>query len=263
VSAASLQRTTRGRTRPGRLRALDAYLLRFEAPLLAQGSGPFIDLGFGETPATTLEAAAAFRQLDPVLEVHGLEIDPLRLQAAARHQDARTHFQLGGFERLTSLGPARLIRAMNVLRGYRTEELAPAHEALGAALSQGGLAVEGSADPDGGLLTCHLLRKKPTGEVHREALLFFTAFERGFAPLQFRDWLPRDLRRRVLPGEPIHTLLKQWTDAWEATRSTQPTPQRAFSASVQTLAALGEVAADPWLWESGYLLWHPAGGIPP
>ncbi len=250
-------RTTRGRTRPGRLRALDHYLLRYERPLL---EGPFIDLGFGETPGTTLEAAALFREVAPSLEVLGLEIDPARVQAAAPAQSAHTRFQLGGFE---SLEPARLVRVMNVLRGYRAEELPQAHALLGAALTEGGLAVEGSADPSGGLLTCHLLRRRE-GVLHREALLFFTAFEAGFAPMQFRDWLPRDLRRRVLPGEPIHAFLRAWTLAWEQTRADQPTPQAAFAASQRALATtLPGVASDPWLADHGYLLWRPEDGVPP
>ncbi|MDQ3262919.1 MAG: methylase [Myxococcota bacterium] len=255
----SPNRATRGRTRPGRLRALDQYLLRFERPLL---EGPFIDLGFGETPSTTLEAAALFREVAPSLQVVGLELDPARVQAAATAQSAHTRFQLGGFQSLSPLGPARLIRVMNVLRGYRSEELPQAHALLGAALEEGGLAVEGSADPSGRLLCCHLLRRR-AGVLHREALLFFTDFECGFAPMQFRDWLPRDLRRRVLPGEPIHAFFRAWTFAWEQTRRDQPTPKAAFAASLRSLAAnLPGVAGEPWLVDHGYLLWRPEGGVP-
>jgi hypothetical protein len=143
---------------------------------------------------------------------------------------------------------------MNVLRTYREEEVAPAHALLGATLIEGGLLLEGSADPTGAILTAHLLRRRQ-GALHKEALLLFTDFSKGFAPLLFRDWLPRDLRRRVRPGEPIHALLQTWTDAWSPLRTAHPDPRAAFSASVQALArVLPEVDVR---WHSrGYVLFH-------
>lgn len=246
----------RGRTAAGRLRALDQYVITCERELLLRGRGPFLDVGFGDEPATTLASAEAFRELAPGMEVIGVERDPQRVASAA---GCGLRIVTGDFSTLPSLGPARLIRVMNVLRGYREEEVAPAHAQLGAALEEEGLAMEGSANPSGGLLTAHLLRRRG-GTLRREGLLFFTAFEEGFAPAQFRDWLPRDLRRRVRPGEAIHAFLSDWTAAWEETRAPhREDPSAAFSAAASALAARRQDVAS---FAPGYLLWRPAGGVP-
>jgi hypothetical protein len=109
----------------------------------------------------------------------------------------------------------------------------------------------------------HLLRRRG-GQVVREGLLFHTDFSHGFAPVLFRDWLPRDLRRRVRPGEPIHAFLADWTVAWEEARAGRPLPPpAAFCESIPRLAARREgICADGWLAEHGYLLWRPASGVP-
>ena len=100
---------------------------------------------------------------------------------------------------------------MNILRQYRPEDVETAHAELGRALLPGGLVVEGSTDTRGGITVAYLLRRTPEG-LAREALLFHTDFHQGFAPLLFRDWLPRDLRRRVQPEEPIHDFFAAWTE---------------------------------------------------
>jgi hypothetical protein len=248
-----IDRKTRGRTAPGRLRALDDYLLLAEAPLLLAPppDAAFVDVGFGEHPATLVESAAALRAVAPGLPFVGLERDPARAAAALPLQDPRTRFLEGGFDALPSLGPARIVRAMNVLRTYREEEVPQAHALLGATLIEGGLLLEGSADPKGAILTAHLFRRRQ-GALHREALLFFTDFSHGFAPLLFRDWLPRDLRRRVRPGEPIHALFQAWTDAWSQIRAAHPDPRDAFSASVQALARVLPEVDVRWL-SHGYV----------
>ncbi len=74
--------------------------------------------------------------------------------------------------------------------------------------------MEGSTDVQGGITVVHLLRRTSEG-LSREALLFHTDFHQGFAPLLFRDWLPRDLRRRVQPDEPIHDFFAAWTRGLE------------------------------------------------
>jgi hypothetical protein len=267
----SLDSKTRGRTSPGRLRALDAYLCHRERGLLERQDGPwaravFADVGFGEHPWTTLESAAAFRALHPALPVIGVELDAARALAAQAHADAHTHFREGGFE--LPLGPdepARLIRAMNLLRQGPPERVPKVHRTLGRYLLPSGLLVEGSADGSGAVLTAHLLRRGPQGDTpFREALLFHTDFRLGFAPLQFRDWLPRDLRRRVRPGEPLHAFLSEWGAAWQDARAAGHTaPPEAFSESVLRLATrTGGVDTEAWLLSRGYLLWRPEGGIP-
>lgn len=255
-----IDRKTRGRTAPHRLRALDAYLLTTERALLCAppATAPFVDVGFGEHPFTTQETAHALRAVAPSLPIIGLERAPARAAAAQPHADANTRFLHGGFEQLGALGPLRVVRAMNVLRAYSQAEALDAHALMGAHLMEGGLVLEGSADPRGALLTAHLLRRRD-GALHREALLFFTDFTHGFAPILFRDWLPRDLRRHVVPGEPIHAFFQTWTRAWSDVRAAHPTPRAAFAASLETLAQALPGVERP---AEGCLVYRPAGGIP-
>ncbi|HYI00324.1 methylase [Hyalangium sp.] len=263
------ERRTRGRTSRSRLRALDAYLYRCERALLERQDGEwreaaFVDVGFGEHPWTTLESAELFRELNPTLPVIGVEADEGRAAAAARHEEALTRFRHGGFDWASTAGqPVRLVRAMNILRQYRDEDVAAAHAELGRALLPGGLGVEGSTDVQGGITVAHLLRRTPEG-LTREALLFHTDFHHGFAPVLFRDWLPRDLRRRVQPEEPIHAFFAAWTEAWQQAREQGAwEPRSAFQQSALQLAAsAGGVSADAWLLERGYLRWQPSGGVP-
>lgn len=269
----SLDSQTRGRTSRGRLRALDAYLCHAERELLLRRDGPwaravFVDVGFGEHPWTTLESAEAFRALHPELTVIGVELDGERARAARAHADARTHFREGGFE--LPLGgdePARLVRAMNLLRQGPPERVPEVHRTLARYLLPSGLLVEGSADPEGAILTAHLLRRGPGAEAPpvREALLFHTDFRHGFAPLLFRDWLPRDLRRRVRPGESIHAFFSEWDAAWRDARAAgHAAPPDAFRETAPRLAArTGGVDTGAWLLEQGFLLWRPEGGVSP
>ncbi|MCE9666531.1 methylase [Myxococcus stipitatus] len=269
----TLDARTRGRTAPGRLRALDAYLCRREREPLSRVDGPwvravFVDVGFGEHPWTTLESAEAFRALNPELVVIGVELDGERARAAQAHADARTHFREGGFALpLSGDEPARLVRAMNLLRQGPPERVPDVHHALSRHLLPSGLVVEGSCDPSGSVLTAHLLRRgmDAAAPPTREALLFQTDFSRGFAPVLFRDWLPRDLRRRVRPGEPIHAFFQEWTEAWRQARNAgHSAPPEVFRESVLRLGArTGGVDLDGWLLEAGYLVWRPEGGVPP
>lgn len=233
----------RGRTRAGRLGLLDDWILREEPALLAS----VVDLGLGDSPETTLELAGIAGRLIAV------DHDPLRVGVARR---AGLDARIGGFD-LPVDGPVSLIRAMNVLRGYRPEEVPAAHAALGAALVEGGLLVEGSSDATGAVLVAHLIRRAPSG-LHREGLLMCTDFGRGFAPRLFRDWLPRDLRRRVTPGSALRDLFDRWTAAWEEVRGEGiRRPPEAFAASAARLDDLDARHA-----ERGHVVWRPSGGVP-
>lgn len=130
--------------------------------------------------------------------------------------------------------------------------------ARATALIGGGVAVEGSANPSGDVVSAHLLRRVGDS-VRREALMFHTSFAEGFAPVLFRDWLPRDLRRRAKPGEWVFEFFARWTQAWEAVRTADA--KASFVASVAELSRRGE-PVDVALASEGFLVWTPDGGVP-
>lgn len=243
MTGAPPDRTVRGRTRAGRLDGLDAWLVHEARELLFAG-GLVVDVGFGATTVTLEALAVAVHQVDPRLEVVGLERDASR--AGARAVGAR--LVVGGFEALSQLSGAVVVRAMNVLRGYRAEEAPLIHRALGVGLIEGGLLLEGSTDTEGHVSVCHLARRRG-GELTSEGLLLYTDFERGFSPWLFRDWLPSDLRRAVRPGTRIHGLLDRWSRAVQAGGSGR-SPRERFSSSVGQVDGL---AATPWELAHGYV----------
>ncbi|MES2643149.1 MAG: methylase [Myxococcota bacterium] len=265
-----LSTPARGRTTAGRLSALDAWVCHAERALLLRHDGPwaaapYVDLGLGDTPWTTLESAHALRTVRPDLPVVGIDSDAARVAAAAPYADALTTFRAGSFDLSP---PVRLARVLNVLRQYPPTELPDIHRRLGAAVLPGGLVLEGTSDARGGVLVVHLLRRGPDspkahGPLLREGLLFHTDFSSGFAPLLFRDRLPRDLRR-VAPGTAHHTFFAAWTAAWSETRASGVTePATLFTASAAGLATRVEgIDPDPWLAANGYLVWRPPGGVP-
>lgn len=266
-------RSTRGKTRPGRLKALDDALVYVAGETLHRVDGAwrdavFVDLGFGEVPATTLEAAARFRQGHPGLRVVGVDIEHHRVAAAQQHaQPPQTTFRHGGFDLpLAPDEPARLVRAMNVLRQYRPEQVDEAHMSMASSLLPGGLLVEGTCDKTGAVLTAHMLRRSGDVEVslRREALIFATNFQQGFAPLLFRDRLPRDLRRAVKAGTAIGAFFDDWIAAWGQVRAEgRVAPRDVFAATAYRLALVRPgVVPDAWLLERGALMWRPAEGVP-
>jgi hypothetical protein len=268
VSLAS--RPVRPRTRAGRLAALDAWLC-VEARELLDGRGALLDVGYGLEPVTTLELARAVRVVTPGLRVVGLEREvgasavgePGRSTVARESRDAELEaaaglsseleLRAGDFSSCAAVAPAAVVRAMNVLRGYREEEVPAIHAALAAPLVDGGLVLEGSTDTEGAVTVVHLLRRRGAA-LTREALLFHTDFSRGFSPWLFRDWLPRDLRRRVRPGTAIHGFLEAWA---EHARGAEP--RERFVASLDGVAGLETTA---WERAHGFARWAPVGGVP-
>lgn len=231
----------RARTRPGRLSALDRWLIH-EAPP-APGS-LVVDLGFGESPVTVYELADALRTALGEMSVLGLEREPCRVPAAPWPASV----QLATVWPLAST--AKVVRAMNVLRGLSAPEAIALQTQLGALLAEGGLLLEGSSDTEGHLLTCHLARRVGSA-LHFEGLLFFSDLERGYSPWQFRDWLPRDLRRSAQPGTAIHELLSTWAACIE--RSGARTPRERFEAGLGVVPGL---QASAWERTHGYLRWR-------
>jgi hypothetical protein len=237
-------RPLRARTRPGRLALFDRWLALSPRRRV-------LDVGFGETPVTTVELHEALGQA----EVIGVERDEARVMLA-RTAHPSLRFECTDFAGLAALGPCDVVRAFNVLRGYRAEEVPAIHEALAAPLEPGGLVLEGSTDTEGHLGVAHVLTRTTEG-LHREALLFTTDFSRGFAPWQFRDVLPRDFRRATHPGSVMHTLLEAWSTAAEAARTEgHRAPEETWRHSLlQSELPLVELLP-------GLVRWAPEGGVP-
>ena len=259
-----------GRTRAARLAALDRVLVHCERELLARDDGAFgsavcVDVGVGESPWTTLEYAQAVQLVRSDLRVIGVENDPERLAHATAFGGPRLEYRgSSGFELpLTTEEPARLVRAMNLLRSYREQEVPEAHRALATPLLPGGLLIEGSSSSDGGVACAHWLRKR-SDRLTREALLFATDYTHGFSPWLFRDWLPRDLRRHTRPPEPLFEFFRSWSGAFEAARSTGLCEASALfvhSALILSTRVAG-IVLDSFLLSQGCLFWKPLGGIP-
>src|SRR5690606_920101 len=158
---------TRGKTAQNRLRPLDAYLCEHERALLTRRDGafadaPVVDLGYGRLPWTTVEMAERLRRVAPDLPVVGLEIDPERVEAARPWEGPGLAFRRGGFE-LPIERPARLVRAMNVLRQYDEPAVEPAWRSMAERMLPGALLVEGTSDQPGRLVVVNLLRRRPDG----------------------------------------------------------------------------------------------------
>ena len=195
---------TRGKTQPERLALLDRYVILREWPLLEQRGGVVVDVGFGEHAYTTAEMARRFRQLNPDLDIVGVEADAHRVERA-RDAYPDINFVTGGFPLSASVDePVRLVRAMNVLREYHPSNALDAYADWAGPLTVGGLLVAGSSDKFGDTMTALLMRKGDE-RVVRESLLFFSTLENEFGPWMFRDWLPRDQRRSVGEGDAVFT----------------------------------------------------------
>ena len=221
-----------------------------------------VDVGFGEHAHTTAEMARRFRDLNPSLEIVGVEADSERVErakSAYENIDART----GGFPLSESVErPARLVRAMNVLREYKPSVALAAYQDWAEPLVDGGLLAAGSSDKFGDVMGV-LLARKVDGVLRRESLLFATTFENGFGPWMFRDWLPRDLRRSVGEGDAVYELLEQWNVCFEVAREEgDRAPKVLFCRSAERLVRSRSDITWDWLCGGAFLLWTPGEGIP-
>ncbi len=254
--SAPTPRPTRGRSRPGRLRLLDRYLELCEADLLARRDGPWaqarvVDLGLGAQAHCTQQWAHWLQRRWPQLDLVGVDQDPRRVGRARRHHPASNlSYQQGGFD-LEQLGPLRLVRALNLLRGYDAAQVPAAWDSMGAPLLPGGLLVEGSTDQAGSALAAHLLRRSRSGLLP-QALLFASDFSAGFAPAMFRGVLPRLLRDDAA----TLAFLDCWTQAWRPHRG-QGRPGAIFARAARAVCtSTPEIPPHEELWNAGILIWR-------
>jgi len=246
----------RGKTRAGRLVLWDALLGRKWPGLAASG---VLEVGAGERADTVLELMATVDAPLTVMELHPGRVRMLAAALAAQAESRRSVTICEGNALQPADKPAfGVVRCANVLRQYPKQAIRRAHSGLASRVWPGGVVLEGSCDAGGDVGAFHVLRVTPTA-VRRESLVFFSSFQRGFAPIQLRDWLPRDLRKEVRSGGAMQAFFEGWTAAWRQVRGGQPAED--FRKAAHALG--GE-----WVDLSGAragaaaMIWTPPDGVP-
>ena len=166
-----------------------------------------VDLGFGDGPVTTIELAHRVRRVNPAARVVGLDISADRVAAAVAHSEPGLEFGVGGFE-LAGHRP-HLVRAFNVLRQYDANEVPDAWRCMQERLAPGGLVLDGTCDEAGRLAAWIAL----DAEGPRTLTLALDPTE---DPSAVATRLPKALIHRNIAGEPIHRLLAELDDGWQA-----------------------------------------------
>jgi hypothetical protein len=229
---------TRGKTAPNRLRPTDSYLALCYPDYLRSLPGAYVDLGFGQSPATTVETAFRLRRLNPGLKIIGVEIDPERVAAAQPWAGLGTDFRLGGFNLPLVEGErVAVIRAMNVLRQYPEGEYAGSIAMLAHSLSEGGLLLEGTSDPPGRLMAFNLFRRE--GEnLACDGLIFFVRLRHPFQPRSLQAVLPKNHIHHASPGSALDRFFGDWEKCWQRARGrSADDPRLRFALAARLLLA--------------------------
>lgn len=200
---------TRGTTHTQRMRRVDRWLLDTRASLLRHGSPLIVDLGFGASPATPVELFERARALNPRAQLLGLEIEPERVASAqaAVSRDGLS-FALGGFE-VPAPRPPSVIRAFNVLRQYKEEDVEAIWARLRGPLALGGIVVEGTCDELGRRAAWVTLDRRGP-----HTLTLATRLAGLERPSELAERLPKALIHHHVPGEAIHAFLAAADAAW-------------------------------------------------
>ncbi|WP_435819931.1 class I SAM-dependent methyltransferase [Micromonospora purpureochromogenes] len=228
---------TRGTTNPNRLRRVDNWIVAICGDRLRAAADPLVvDLGYGATPVTAVELRARLATgVRADVRVVGLEIDPVRVAAAAPAADPPgLTFARGGFE-LAGLRPV-LVRAFNVLRQYDENEVAAAWRTVTDRLAPGGALVEGTCDELGRLGSWVLVDAAGPRTLTLAARL--ATLE---TPAQLAERLPKALIHRNVPGERVHDLIRALDDAWQAAAG-----YAAFGPRQRWLRAVGALKQAGW-----------------
>lgn len=240
---------TRGTTNPNRLRRCDRWLTGPHAWRIRRaGEAPLVvDLGYGASPVTTVELAQRLRAVRPDVEVVGVEIDPARVADAIPLERDGLRFVHGGFE-IPLQGGARpiVVRAFNVLRQYDEAEVQPAWTTMMSRLAPDGIAIDGTCDELGRLATWATLSQD--GPIS----LTLSMRLRGLHdPAEIAERLPKALIHRNVPGERVHALLTDLTDAW-----VRAAPLGSFGVRQRFGAAVGGLHERGWTVLDGPQRWR-------
>ncbi|RKT76804.1 hypothetical protein DFJ68_0204 [Terracoccus luteus] len=243
---------TRGTTNPNRLRRCDRWLAGPQAWRLRSSATPpvVVDLGYGASPVTAVELHDRLSRVRPDVRVVGVEIDPVRVDAALPLARENLAFRIGGFEVPLDGGErATVVRAFNVLRQYPEDEVAGAWARVQDRLTDDGLLVDGTCDELG--------RRAAWVAVDRSGPLTLTLSWRlaGLGrPSDVAERLPKSLIHRNVPGERVHAYLGDLDRAWErqAPASSFGARQR-FVATAEEVARRWPVVDGPARWRLGEL----------
>ena len=252
-AARPLGTVTRGTTHPNRLRRVDRWIAHRCAPALRTATPPLVvDLGYGAEAWTPRDLRDTLRAVRADIEVVGIEIDPVRVTAAAAYADSTLTFRRGGFEVPLDGRRPTVIRAFNVLRQYDEGDVAAAWSTMSSRLAPEGLLVEGTCDELGRHAWWVALE---AGAVRPRSLTLSTRLAGLQRPSDLAERLPKVLIHRNVPGEPVHALLAALDRHWAAAA-----PQGAFGvrqrwlATVTALRAGGTAVLDgPSRWRLGEL----------
>lgn len=235
---------TRGTTNPNRLRRMDRWIAHTHGPALRRSPAPLaVDLGYGAAPWTAVELLGRLRDAVPpgahrtALRVVGVEIEPARVAAAAPFAREGLVFRHGGFEVPLPGGerPA-LVRAANVLRQYDEERVAEVWERLRGRLAPEGLLVEGTCDEIGRRHVWVAL-----GPEGPRTVTFAARLGSLDRPSDLADRLPKALIHRNVPGEPVHSFLREADRAWASAA-----PYAAYGVRQRWIRTVRALRAGGW-----------------
>ncbi|ETO33044.1 hypothetical protein RFI_04061 [Reticulomyxa filosa] len=245
------QTITFGKTHINRLRRIDVLLTKqfsylFDPyPLI---SPVVVDIGYGDSPITTLEMANAIHSQNKEVEVVGCEIDGKRVRfaksfvenlvssatmASTQQQFSRVNtnkmnFYQCGFEFLSHVSKKKneeksqqkvvLIRCMNVLRQFYDESnVKNIHQTLCQQLCDNGILCEGTSNKFGSYWCVNLLNSR----CQCVAIVFGCNLKRDkglktdhFHPKNWQPFLPKNLIHRVNNEKGDDTIIYDFFTEW-------------------------------------------------